>query len=64
MLPIKEAKKKLTLQGWLIGVSSGQNGVAVPSLLMTATLTCLATEMGWELMLLALNIMPGQFTGK
>lgn len=64
MLPIKEAKKKLTLQGWLIAVSSGQNGVAVPSLLMTATLTHLATEMGWELMLLALNIMPGQFTGK
>ena len=64
MLPIKEAKTKLTPQGWLIGVSSGQNGVAVPSLLMTATLTRLATEMGWELMLLALNIMPGQFTGK
>ena len=64
MLPIKEAKKKLTLQGWLIGVSSGQNGVAAPSLLMSATLTSLATEMGWELMLLALNIMLGQFTGK
>lgn len=64
MLPTKEAERKCTLQGWLIGVSSGQDGVAVAWLLMSVTLTSLPTETVWELKLLALNIMPGQFTCK